>query len=115
MVRCVRLFTDEHGKVQAQEGALQYENAERGDYTTRTFSAQKGFYRSTTAPASSDWHLDPSRPFVITLQGHLAFETEARQTLELHKGDVLLTEDTAGKGHRSRQASDDPWVWGQGN
>lgn len=110
MVRCVRLFTDEHGQVQAQEGGLQYETAERGDHTTRTFSAKQVFYRSTTAPASSDWHLDPTRQFVITLQGHLAFETETGQAFELQRGDVLLTEETAGKGHRWRMLGDEPWV-----
>jgi|SRR5690625_880352 len=110
MVRCVRLFTDEHGQVQAQEGVLQYETAERGDYTTRTFSAKQVFYRSTPAGGASDWHLDPTRQFVITLQGHLSFETEAGQTFELQRGDVLLTEETAGKGHRWNMLGDEPWV-----
>ncbi|HLS16309.1 MAG TPA: hypothetical protein VK049_00565 [Paenalcaligenes sp.] len=110
MVRCVRLFTNEVGQVQAQEGVLQYEAAERGDHTTQTLKAGQVFYQSTAAGSSADWHVDTARQFVITLQGHLVFETETGQSFEIQRGDILLTEETAGKGHRWRMVGDAPWV-----
>ncbi len=110
MLRCVRLFTDGQGQVQAQEGILQYEPAERGDYATKVFHAGQVFYKVTEAGATAEWHLDSTRQFVITLQGHLAFETESGQQFELQRGDILLAEEVAGKGHRWRMLGDEPWV-----
>lgn len=109
-MRCVRLYTDSNGQVQVQEGTLQYDAAERGDYTTPEMNAEKVFFKHTPPGAASDWHPDPSRQFVITLKGHLAFETEMGQQFEIKAGDVLFTEESTGKGHRWRMLGQEPWV-----
>lgn len=110
MLRCVRVYTDSRGQVQAQEGTLKYDEAERGDFTTAQMSANKVFFRHTPAGLASAWHPDPNRQLVVTLKGHLAFETEAGQHFEIREGDVLFTEETGGKGHRWRMIGDEPWV-----
>ncbi|MBV4395764.1 cupin domain-containing protein [Advenella alkanexedens] len=110
MLRCVRVYTDSRGQVQAQEGTLKYDEAERGDFTTAQMSANKVFFRHTPAGLASAWHPDPNRQLVVTLKGHLAFETEAGQHFEIRAGDVLFTEETGGKGHRWRMIGDEPWV-----
>jgi|SRR5690625_246705 len=109
-MRCVRLYTDQRGQSQAQEGQLLYEPAERGDYTTIKMAAGKVFYKHTAAGASSDWHPDPNRQFVITLSGHLAFESEGGQQFEIRAGDILFTEESGGRGHRWQMLGDEPWV-----
>lgn len=109
-MRCVRLYTDEQGKVQAQEGKLQSGPAERGDFCTSTVNSNQVFFKSTLAGSSSDWHPDPNRQFVITLKGHLSFETESGQHFEIQRGDILFTEETGGVGHRWKMLGDEPWV-----
>lgn len=110
MLRCVRLYTNHKGRVQAEEGLLEYQPADRGDLKTTTMPTEHVFFKQTPAGSSSDWKTDPGRQFVITLQGHLMFETELGQHFEIQRGDILLTEETGGKGHRWQLMGDEPWV-----
>ena len=49
-----------------------------------------------------DWHPTPRRQFFIFLAGTLESETSDGERRSHHPGDVVLVEDTGGKGHRSR-------------
>ena len=97
MLRCVRVYTDSRGQVQAQEGTLKYDEAERGDFTTAQMSANKVFFRHTPAGLASAWHPDPNRQLVVTLKGHLAFETEAGQHFEIRQEMCFLPKKQVGK------------------
>ena len=68
--------------------------------------------RFAETPASSGarpWHDAPMRQYVITLSGHLEFETRGGERFQLGAGDVLLAEDTSGGGHQWRFLDDQPW------
>lgn len=108
-MRCIRLYT-ENNQTRVQQGKLSTQLAERGDYTTEALAAEEAFFKHTPAGSAGNWHLDPARQFVITLQGSLLFETECGVRFELHAGDLLLTEETAGQGHRWQLLGDEPWV-----
>jgi len=60
-----------------------------------------GFF---SAPAGwvGDWHPAPARQFMILLSGKLEAETSDGSALLMEPGDILLLEDTLGRGHRSR-------------
>jgi len=56
-------------------------------------------------PPGMDWggcHTAPRRQFVIIIQGRWEFTTSQGIKRQLAAGDVLLTEDTTGKGHFSK-------------
>lgn len=110
MLRCVRLYTNSSGQVEAQEGLLEYQPADRGDEKTITMPVEQVFFKQTAAGTKSEWKTDAQRQFVITLQGHLAFETELGQRFEIQRGDILFTEETGGKGHRWQLLGSEPWV-----
>ena len=58
------------------------------------YSAEPGWY--------GDWHPAPSRQFMVLLSGEVKVETSDGDVVLLRPGDVILLEDTWGKGHRSR-------------
>ena len=69
-------------------------------------------YRFMDAPAgwTSDWHPSSGRNLFVVLSGEwevIASDGEARR---FKTGDVLLVEDTTGKGHKSRVVSEDDSV-----
>ena len=76
------------------------------------------FYVSTFNPASKygfysappgwigDWHPAPAKQFMVLLMGALDVEASDGDVVRLHPGDVLLVEDTVGKGHRSRNSGE---------
>ena len=53
-------------------------------------------------PGYDDMHTAPQRQYVILLDGAVEIETSLGQKRTFEPGEVLLMEDTTGKGHRSR-------------
>ncbi|MGO9933105.1 MAG: cupin domain-containing protein [Steroidobacteraceae bacterium] len=66
-------------------------------------------FKETPAHSSNDWHSSPEQQYVITLSGTLEFTTRDGETFVVRPGDVLLSEDNAGSGHKWRLTDDQPW------
>src|SRR5262245_22093485 len=49
-----------------------------------------------------DWHHPAQRQFLITISGRGEIEIAGGQKVPLAPGQILLVEDTTGKGHRTR-------------
>jgi quercetin dioxygenase-like cupin family protein len=66
-------------------------------------------FKETPAHSSDDWHDSPEPQYVITLSGMLEFTTRDGETFVVRPGDVLLSEDNLGAGHKWRLTDDQPW------
>ncbi|MFC1683169.1 cupin domain-containing protein [Candidatus Zixiibacteriota bacterium] len=55
---------------------------------------------------SGDWHPAPRRQMMLDLAGQVDGETSDGTRRRFGPGDVVLLEDTTGKGHRSRVVGD---------
>ena len=76
------------------------------------------FYISADNPASrylfysfepgwfGDMHPAPARQFLILLSGQAEMQTGDGMVRQLKPGDIILLEDTWGKGHRTRNTGD---------
>jgi hypothetical protein len=64
------------------------------------------------APAGWDSpaHPAPARQWVVMLGGAVEATTSDGASRVFGPGDAVLVEDTHGAGHRTRVASDDPWL-----
>lgn len=65
-------------------------------------------FRETDADYDYDWHPAPCRQFVVLLEGAIEIEVGDGEKRRFEGGDVLLLEDTSGKGHRTRTVDDRP-------
>ncbi len=63
------------------------------------------------APSLGDWHPAPRRQYVLFLAGETEIEVSDGEKRIIRAGDVLLVEDTFGKGHRNRRLSPEPELW----
>jgi quercetin dioxygenase-like cupin family protein len=66
-------------------------------------------FKDTPAHSSGDWHDSPELQYVITLSGTLEFTTRDGETFVVRSGDVILSEDTVGTGHKWRLIDDQRW------
>jgi quercetin dioxygenase-like cupin family protein len=66
-------------------------------------------FKETPAHSSNDWHPSPEQQYVITLSGTLEFTTRDGETFVVQPGDVLLSEDSLGTGHKWRLTDNQPW------
>jgi hypothetical protein len=65
-------------------------------------------FRSAPANHLSDYHPVPKRQYVITLSGQVEIETGDGTIRRFGPGDVMLAEDTSGRGHITRVIGNQP-------
>lgn len=59
-------------------------------------------FRETAPDYDYDWHPAPQRQYIVLLDGEIEIEASDGETRRFQGGDVLLVEDTHGRGHRTR-------------
>lgn len=62
-------------------------------------------FRETAETYDFDWHPAPRRQWVVLLDGEIEIEAGDGERRRFAGGQVLLLEDTEGRGHRTRQLS----------
>lgn len=65
-------------------------------------------FRRTDPDYDYDWHHAPDRQFVVLLDGEIEIEVSGGERRHFSGGDVLLLEDTSGRGHRTRAVDGKP-------
>ncbi len=77
---------------------------DQGDigYLSEYFSAKSVQFRENKPDYDWDFHHAPSRQFIILLDGEIEIESSLGEKRRFKGGDILLVEDTTGKGHRTR-------------
>jgi hypothetical protein len=59
-------------------------------------------FRETGGDYDFDWHRAPRRQYVVLLEGEIEIEVGDGETRRFRGGEILLVEDTTGRGHRTR-------------
>ena len=59
-------------------------------------------FRESTSSKEMDWHNAPRRQFIINLEGEREVEIGDGTRRIFRPGDILLAEDTTGRGHITR-------------
>ncbi len=99
-IRAFKLYTGPDHASHALEGTI--DEKDRTDVIAIHF-------KETPAHSSDDWHESPESQYVITLSGTLEFTTRDGETFVVRPGDVMLSEDNVGTGHKWRLIDDQPW------
>lgn len=59
-------------------------------------------FRETDGDYDYNFHNAPQRQYIILLDGEIEIETSKGEKKKFKGGDILLAEDTTGKGHKSK-------------
>ena len=57
-----------------------------------------------------DWHPAPARQWMLIMRGQVGCQVSDGTERVIGPGTLVLLEDTCGKGHRSWQASEQPFL-----
>jgi quercetin dioxygenase-like cupin family protein len=109
MIRCVRLWTGDDNNSHFEQGLIELEPGQRGDWLSSKVDVVTISFQETASGGTFSWHTAPVRQLVITLSGTLDFQTRDGQHFLLHPGDILLAEDTVGSGHSWKLTDDSSW------
>jgi len=101
-VKVTRMFTGPDGKTKIEEYEVPLKAQNAGTELSATVPVAGLQFRRTTVNYDLDWHTAPRRQYIITLAGESEIELEGGRKIRLGAGNILLAEDTTGKGHISR-------------
>ena len=106
-MKIVRLYTGADNESHFEE--IDIELSFNGRVETSGLQPAEGIvFRSAPPSHLSSYHPVPKRQYVITLSGQVEIETGDGTIRSFGPGDVMLAEDTTGRGHITRVIGNQP-------
>lgn len=100
-MRIHNLYVDDAGESHWRD--IEVEWAETSNFSK--YSARRPatgiIFRQTSGDYDLDWHPAPRRQYIINLDGGVKLTASDGEAREIGAGEVILVEDTHGKGHLS--------------
>lgn len=102
MFALTRIYTDTNGDSRFDEMTVPLEEAGRIGRLSQTLPANGVIFREVEPSYDYDFHVAPQKQYIILLDGAIEIETSLGDKRVFRAGEVLLVEDTTGKGHKTR-------------
>ncbi|MEC5173938.1 hypothetical protein [Chryseobacterium nepalense] len=101
-MKITRIFSDEKGESYFED--LEIPLIDQGEigYLSENFEVKKLQFRKVSADYNYDFHHAPQKQFIVLLNGGVEIETSLGELRRFQTGEILLVEDTVGKGHKTR-------------
>ncbi|MFC1942802.1 cupin domain-containing protein [Chloroflexota bacterium] len=106
--RITRIYTGPDGETHFEDSEIAVEIKGTLRKWSESMKATGIIFMEFDIGHESDWHNAPRRQFSITLEGEGEIEIGDHTKRRFKPGDVLLAEDTTGRGHISRVVSNQP-------
>ena len=104
-MKVTRIYADADGESWFEEIEVEGQPKGLGFYGS-PIAVDKFMLRETPGPSTQDWHVAPTQVYVVLLSGAVEIEVSSGETRQFGAGDVLLAEDTVGKGHKTTTISE---------
>lgn len=101
-MKITRIFSDEEGESHFED--LEIPLIDQGEigYLSENFEVKRLQFRKVSADYDYDFHHAPQKQFIVLLNGGVEIETSLGELRRFQTGEILLVEDTVGKGHKTR-------------
>lgn len=107
-MKITRLYTGADGESHFEDIEIALEDAGNIGELSELEETTGIIFRETGADYDYDWHNAPRRQYIIMLEGAVDVEVGDGTVRRFGTGDVLLAEDTTGRGHISRAVDNQP-------
>ena len=102
MFRVTRIYSDANGDTHFDDREISLVEAGNIGRLSATEPASGIIFREVDPGYDWDFHVAPQRQYNILIDGEIEIETSLGDKRVFKGGEVLLLEDTTGKGHRTR-------------
>ena len=102
MFRVTRIYSDVNGDSNFEELEIPLVEAGNIGRLSATEPATGIIFREVDPGYDWNFHVAPQKQYNILIDGEIEIETSLGEKRIFKGGDVLLLEDTTGKGHRTR-------------
>ena len=97
-----RIYSDENGDSRFEEISLPLNDAGEIGRLSERYPASSVIFREVKSDYNYDFHNAPQKQYLVLIDGAIEIETSLGEKRQFQPGDVLLLEDTDGKGHRTK-------------
>ena len=102
MFTVTRIYTDAHGDSHFEDVDIALKDAGIVGRLSDPVNAKSVIFREVVPSYDWDFHPAPQRQYIVLLDGEIEIETSLGVKRNFSGGQILLVEDTTGKGHRTR-------------
>ena len=101
VMRIHNLYTDPNGESHFRDIEVEWIEERRGSKLSKRLPATGVIFRETRAEHKLDWHPAPRRQYIVNLDAGVKITASDGESRLIGAGEVILVEDTTGKGHLS--------------
>jgi hypothetical protein len=98
----VRIYSDANGESHFEDVEIPLKNTGKIGFLSELQSAKGIKFRTVIPSYDYELHTAPAHQYLLLLDGEIEIETSLGDVRRFRGGDVLLLEDTTGKGHRTK-------------
>ncbi|MEP6262785.1 MAG: hypothetical protein ABJ092_14510 [Gillisia sp.] len=102
MYTITRIFTDENGDSHFENVFIPLKDEGEIGFLSDLIQVKGMVLREVLPSYDFDFHNTPHRQYIILLDGKIEIETSLGKKRQFSAGEILLMEDTTGKGHKTR-------------
>jgi len=101
-MKIIRLYADEKGESHFQDIEVEFEAPTPSGRVSARQPATGIIFREVPGEYDLDWHPAPRRQYIINLDAGVQLTASDGEVRRVKAGEVVLVEDTWGKGHLSK-------------
>lgn len=102
MFNVTRIYSDAAGESHFEDIAIPLKSNGEIGFLSDEEPVKGIIFREVAASYNFDFHNAPQRQYIILLDGGVIIETSLGHIRTFATGEILLVEDTTGKGHKTR-------------
>jgi hypothetical protein len=102
MFTIYRIYSDANGDSHFEDMEVPLQEAGMVGRLSEVVETKGMIFREVDPSYDWDFHPAPTRQYIILLDGEIEIETSLHERRIFRTGDILLVEDTTGKGHRTK-------------
>jgi len=100
-----RVFSDDHGESHFEDVEVPLADTGEVGFLSAQFPVNELQFRENKPDYNWGFHTAPARQFIVLLDGVIEIETSLGHVRQFKGGEILLMEDVTGKGHRTKNIS----------
>lgn len=102
MFQITRVYSDNNGDTRFEDIFIPLNDAGEIGKLSDGLPANTIIFREVDPTYDYNFHNAPQKQYLILIDGSIEIETTLGEKRQFNAGDVLLLEDTEGKGHRTK-------------
>lgn len=102
MITITRVYSDENGESRFEDFEVPLKNNGDIGFLSEDEAVKSIVFREVKPSYDYDFHNAPDRQYIVLLEGGVEIETSLGEKRTFKTGEILLVEDTTGKGHKTK-------------